>query len=140
MRIRAVQSLLLPCVLLAAYSHPQEVAKSGTTGHVLTQALEFTFQVREPFVPVGFGQRAYGRWYPLISRLSRRTSRRDATPLLLVADSGKDLEEQLWANDPSQVEAWWASGRLEIRPGVAAKLQNGKSLVHEHARRGKTRQ
>ena len=33
MRIRAVQSLLLPCVLLAAYSHPQEVAKSGTTGH-----------------------------------------------------------------------------------------------------------
>src|SRR3984885_5497376 len=34
MRIRAVQSLLLPCVLLAAYSHPQEVAKSGTTGHL----------------------------------------------------------------------------------------------------------
>src|SRR5580704_12585567 len=33
MRVRAVQSLLLPCVLLAAYSHPQEVAKSGTTGH-----------------------------------------------------------------------------------------------------------
>ena len=33
MRIRAVQSLLLPCVLLAAYSHSQEVTKSGTTGH-----------------------------------------------------------------------------------------------------------
>lgn len=57
-----------------------------------------------------------------------------------LADGGKDLEEQLWANDPSQVEAWWASGRLEIRPGLAAKLQNGKSLVHEHARRRKTRQ
>jgi NTE family protein len=33
MRIRAVPLLLLPCVLLAAYSHPQEIAKSGTTGH-----------------------------------------------------------------------------------------------------------
>ena len=33
MRVRAVQSLLLPCVLLAAYSHPQEVVKSGTTEH-----------------------------------------------------------------------------------------------------------
>ena len=33
MRIQAVQSLLLPCVLLAAYSHSQEVTKSGTTGH-----------------------------------------------------------------------------------------------------------
>jgi NTE family protein len=33
MRIRAMQSLLLPCVLLAAYSHPQEVAKSGTIEH-----------------------------------------------------------------------------------------------------------
>src|SRR5580698_5132380 len=33
MKLRTVQSLLLPCVLWASYSHPQEVAKSGTTGH-----------------------------------------------------------------------------------------------------------
>ncbi|MGC2606501.1 MAG: patatin-like phospholipase family protein, partial [Silvibacterium sp.] len=32
MKIRAVQSWLLPCILLVAYSHPQEVSKSDTSG------------------------------------------------------------------------------------------------------------
>ena len=77
----------------------------------------------------------------LISRVSRQTSRREATPRLAgLRDSRKDLDEQLRANDPPQVEAGWSSGGLEIRTGLAAKLQNGESLVHEHTRRREARQ
>src|SRR4029453_14081019 len=60
--------------------------------------------------------------------------------LACVCDGRKDLNEQFRANDPSQVEARWASSGLEIRPGLPAKLQDGEGLVHEHTRRSKPRQ
>ena len=57
-----------------------------------------------------------------------------------LTDRRKDLDEQLRPKDASQVEAWRAAGGLEIRAGLAAKLQDGEGLVDQHARRRKARQ
>jgi hypothetical protein len=64
--------------------------------------------------------------------------RRSRTARLL--NRGRDADEQFRTDDAPQIEAGGAAGGLEIRAGVAAKLQNGQRVVDDDARRREARQ